>query len=138
MNKRLAIILIASTAVAALVIFFFVIKNNFNTGTDRVFDGSRVRDTEPDAFELSFNYMNKEDSEKFNLEAGEELKVSWNLEKGSMDLVIKNSAGEEIYKADGRKAEDKSEFSVAAAESGEYTVYVSAHKAKGNIKVEHK
>ena len=76
--------------------------------------------------------------EKFNLEAGEELKVSWNLEKGSVDLVIKNSAGEEIYKADGRKAEDKSEFSVAAAESGEYTVYVSAHKAKGNIKVEHK
>ena len=138
MNKKLTVAVIASVAVAALVILFFVIKNNFYPGADTVFDGSRVRNTEPDAFELSFNYMNRDDSEKFNLEAGEELKVSWDIEKGSVDLVIKDADGEEIYKANGRKGEDKSEFSVAAAKSGEYTVYVSAEKAKGRISVEHK
>ena len=138
MSKKTMIAIIVTTTICGLIFLYLILQNNFMYNVKREFDGNRVRNTEPDAFELSFEYMDKEDSEKFNLEAGEELKVSWDIEKGSVDLVIKNADGEEIYKANGRKGEDKSEFSVAAAKSGEYTVYVSAEKAKGRIMVEHK
>lgn len=138
MSKKTMIAIIVTATICGLVFLYLILRNNFMYNAKREFDGNRVRSTDPDKYELSFEFMDEADNTTFNLSAGEELKVSWNVTKGYFSLSVKNEKGEEIYKTDDRRAEDKSEFTLVAAESGEYTVYVVAHKAKGTITVEHK
>ena len=139
MSKRSIIIAaVFAVVVIAILILTPVVKNNFFIGEEPKFSGTRTRNTETDTFEMTFEVFNRDDHESFNLKAGEELKISWNIEKGSVTLYVLDENKKEIYRADDRRAKDEATFSVAAPDSGEYTVYFTGKKAAGSIKVEHK
>lgn len=133
--KKKIIICSALLAVATIVvIFFLILKNNFLFGIVPEFDGSRVRTTNPDRFYLEFEVMNGDDSEVMYLDQGDVLQVSWKLEKGKMDFVIK-MGDDSIYKANNRVADDENQFKLEISNSGYYTIYINAKNAKGEIEV---
>ena len=136
-KKSIAITVIAAILIAALVIFLPVVGSNFLWGTKSEFSGTRTRNPETDKFMLSFDMLDAEDQVKYELEAGDELKFSWDIQKGSVSLYIMDEQQNVIYRADERKAKDTGEFSVAVSESGDYMVHILGKKAAGYISIEH-
>ncbi len=101
---------------------------------DAKFDGDRV--VSAGLFSLRFDAMNGEDSETLTLREGDGLRVSWQIESGSADILIALPGAEPLYRADGRGKGDAADFELTAPASGEYVVSVSARKAKGWMKFE--
>ena len=139
MNKRSIIIIVAIAAIMlAIIVYLPVVKDNFLIGTEPKFSGTRTRNTETDAFEMVFEVFNTSDSESFDLEAGDELKVSWNIAKGSVTLYVMDENQKEVYRADDRQAKDKADFTLVISERGKYTVHFIGKKATGSINIERK
>lgn len=71
------------------------------------------------------------------LEAGQELKVEWNLDAGKMDLTIGISGQKPMYTANNVDAKDnpQASFSVIATQAGEYVISVSAKDASGTLNI---
>ena len=136
-KKSITLTVVLTIVVAALLVFFPVIKDNFLIGTAPEFSGTRTRNPETDKFVLEFEVLNAEDTVNYDLEAGDELKITWDVQKGSVSLYIMDETQNVVYRADDRKAKDKSEFSVAVDKSGEYVVHISGKKATGLVTVEH-
>ena len=95
------------------------------------FSGERISDQ--DGFSLRFDWMNRTDSETLELREGDALRVSWQIESGYADIVIKQKNGVPVYQADGRAAGDSAAFFVEIPQTGSYTITVSARKAKGQL-----
>ena len=82
---------------------------------------------------LRFDRMNKTDSETIALQEGDVLHVSWQIEKGLVDIAIGQKNEEVVYQANDRLAGDKADFYVEIPKTGSYTITVSAREAKGEI-----
>ena len=95
------------------------------------FSGDRVVSADPPRFYLRFDSMNAEDSETLTLPEGSVLRVSWQIESGSVDLLISMAGEAPLYRANGRGKGDSADFELTIPRSGDYTVSVSARKAKG-------
>ncbi|MBR3016977.1 MAG: hypothetical protein IKH57_07865 [Clostridia bacterium] len=98
---------------------------------DTKFDGDRISD--PGHFALRFDRMNMTDSETIVLQEGDVLHVSWQIEKGFVDIMIGQKNEEVVYQANDRPAGDKADFYVEIPKTGAYTITVSAREAKGEI-----
>ncbi|MDO4614656.1 MAG: hypothetical protein Q4B15_03410 [Lachnospiraceae bacterium] len=98
---------------------------------DSKFDGERISD--PGHFALRFDRMNMTDSEIVVLQEGDVLHVSWQIEKGNVDIVIGQENENPVYKANDRVAGDEADFYVEISKSGYYTITVSVREAKGII-----
>ena len=103
-----------------------------------VFDGDRIRQTDPQRFTLRFARMNRDDAETFSLQAGDVLRVSWRIESGSADIVIGRAVEAPIYQANGRGKGDEADFELTIPETGDYTISISARQARGWMEFEEK
>lgn len=98
-----------------------------------VFDGDRVGSVDPPRFSLRFNAMNTDDAQTLPLTEGDTLHAAWQIESGSVDIRIALPGEAPLYQADNRARGDAADFDLIIPESGNYTVTVSARKAKGWI-----
>ena len=98
---------------------------------DTKFDGDRISD--PGHVALRFDRMNRTDSETIVLQEGDVMHVSWQIEKGVVDIMIGQKNEEVVYQANDRPAGDKADFYVEIPETGSYAITVSAREAKGEI-----
>ena len=98
---------------------------------DARFNGERI--SNQGSFALRFDRMNMTDSETLELREGDALRVSWKIESGHVDIVIRQENEEPVYRADEHAAGDKAAFYVEIPQTGSYTITVSARKAKGQV-----
>ena len=92
------------------------------------FDGMRVRN--PDAYLLTFSYMNQDDAHSMHMEKGDLLRVEYEIQRGRVDVRVETEEGELIYRGD--RVESGS-FALPAARTGEYGVSVHAENAAGRL-----
>lgn len=92
------------------------------------FDGTRVANQ--DSYRLDIEQMNGTDTHTLQLDAGDVLDIRFETEHGKLHMEIRASDGTLIYTGNGEEATD---FTVNVSESGEYSVSVEAHNAKGKI-----
>ena len=100
------------------------------------FDGDRIRNTDPERFTLRFDMMNADDSETMTLREGDTLHVTWQIEDGSVDVLVSLAGETPLYQANGRGKGDTADFRLTVRESGDYTISISARKAKGRMSFE--
>ena len=98
------------------------------------FDGDRVKTAE--RFSLRFDIMNTDDAETLSLREGDGLRAAWNIESGSVDILIGAAGAEPLYRADGRGKGDAANFELTVPSAGEYVISVSAREAKGWMEFE--
>lgn len=122
-------IILSIVIIAILIILLILFKNNYIFCND-VFDGDRVRN--PDRYYLDFDFMNQVDSDVMMLHAGDNLHATWNIKKGDVSIEITKEDGTRIYKGDDL---DKADFVIPISEDGNYTVEISAKRAKGVIEI---
>ncbi len=123
MKILLISVLTALTVVAAVLIL--------PQQPEAKFEGERI--SNQDGFELRFDWMDMTDSETLELREGDVLHVSWQIESGHVDVVIRQENKEPVYQANDRVAGDKADFYVEISQTGSYTITVSSRKAKGQI-----
>ena len=92
------------------------------------FDGMRVRN--PDAYLLTFSYMNQDDAHSMHMEKGDLLRVEYEIQRGRVDVRVETEEGELIYRGD--RVESGS-FALPAARTGEYGVSGHAENAAGRL-----
>ena len=97
-------------------------------GTGSVFDGSRVSDTS--GFWMEYSILNREESAGLNLTEGDRLQVSLSHTEGTVDVTVGMEGQAPIYRGNGQQNAD---FVLEIAETGNYHISVSGHRAKGNI-----
>ena len=95
------------------------------------FDGDRVASADPPRFYLRFDAMNTEDAQILSLTEGDVLHAAWQIEKGSVDVLISLPGEAPVYRANGRGKGDAADFDLVIPRTGDYTISVSAHKARG-------
>lgn len=125
MRKKIILLTVLIVVVLAVGIFTLTLRQDIK------FDGERI--SAPDHFALRFDRMNKTDSETIALQEGDVLHVSWQIEKGLVDIAIGQKNEEVVYQANDRLAGDKADFYVEIPKTGSYTITVSAREAKGEI-----
>ncbi|MBQ7455475.1 MAG: hypothetical protein IJS53_03430 [Clostridia bacterium] len=119
--------LLAAAAAAALALAAFLLLTR--QGVE--FSGDRIANE--DRFLLRFDVLNTRESGTLTLEAGAELRVSWEITGGSVDVAVGRAGEEPIYQAMNRGKGDGADFTLTIPESGEYTLSVSGKNAKGQI-----
>lgn len=95
------------------------------------FNGDRVAN--PDSYRLDIEQMNGADTHTMELNAGDTLNIHFETEHGKLHMEIKAPNGTLIYIGNGEEATD---FTVNISESGEYSVHVEAHNARGKISIQ--
>ena len=95
------------------------------------FDGNRAAN--PYFYRLDIERMNGTETHTMELDAGDELEIHFETERGKLHMEIKASDGAIIYMGNGEEATD---FTVNISESGAYIVLVKAHGAKGAIYIQ--
>ncbi len=95
------------------------------------FDGSREAGL--NFYRLNIERMTGTDTHTMQLKAGDMLEVCFKTEYGKLRMDIKASDGTLIYTGSG---ENTTDFTVNISRSGEYSVCVQAHNAKGNISIQ--
>ena len=95
------------------------------------FTGNRAAN--PEFYRLDIEQMNGTDTHTMELNAGDTLNVRFETERGKLHMEIKTFDGTLIYKGNG---EEKIDFTVNISESGEYSVFVEAHNARGKISIQ--
>ena len=123
---RKKIILLAAFIVLGVAVILILTQQ-----PDAGFNGERI--SGQGSFALRFDWMNRTDSETLELRKGDALHVSWQIESGHVDIVIRQENKEPVYQADNRAAGDKAAFYVEIPQTGSYTITVSARKAKGQV-----
>ena len=125
MRKKIILLTVLIVVVLASGILTLTMRQ------DTKFDGERISD--PGHFALRFDRMNRTDSETIALQEGDVLHVSWQIEKGVVDIAIGQKNEEVVYLANDRPAGDKADFYVEIPKTGSYTITVSARESKGEI-----
>ena len=92
------------------------------------FDGTRVRN--PDAYLLEFSCMNQDDAHSMRMEAGDQLRVEYEIQRGRVDVRVEAEDGEAIYRGD---RVDSAGFALPVERAGAYTVSVHAEGAAGRL-----
>ena len=97
-------------------------------GTGSVFDGSRVSDAS--GFRMEYSILNREASADLNLTEGDRLQVSLTHTEGYVDVTVGLNGKEPIYRGNGQR---NAGFVLEIAETGNYHISVSGHRAKGSV-----
>lgn len=76
-------------------------------------------------------------TDRFTMElcAGDTLAIQFETTKGSIYMEIKEPDESSLYAGNGKEV---SEFTVNIIESGTYSIYVKAHRAKGTVYIQQK
>ena len=119
--------IIAIAACAALLVAGAVAAQRMVAMQSR-FDGTRVRN--PDAYLLAFTCMNQDDAHSMRMEAGDQLRVEYEIQRGHVDVRVETEEGEKVYCGD---RVDSGSFALPAARDGEYGVSVHAENAAGRL-----
>ena len=119
--------IIAIAACAALLVAGAVAAQRMVAMQSR-FDGTRVRN--PDAYLLTFTCMNQDDAHSMPMEAGDQLRVEYEIQRGRVDVRVETEDGEMIYRGD---RVDSADFALPAARAGMYRVSVHAENAAGKL-----
>lgn len=88
-----------------------------------------------DSYGLNAESMTGTDSYQMELQEGEVLAVHFETIRGSMCMEIQAPDGTPLYQGNGKGV---TEFTVNISESGIYSIFVEAHRAKGIIQVQRK
>ena len=86
-----------------------------------------------DSYGLNVESMTGTDSCQMELQEGEMLAVHFETVRGSMCMEIQAPDGSPLYQGNGKGV---TEFTVNIPESGTYSIFVEAHRAKGIIQVQ--
>ncbi len=97
-------------------------------GTGSVFVGSRVSNASE--FQMEYSVLNREETAELVLQAGEQLRVTLSHTEGTVDVTVGMDGNEPIYRGNGQQNAD---FVLEIAETGNYHISVSGHRAKGNV-----
>ena len=97
-------------------------------GTGSVFDGSRVSDAS--GFRMEYSILNRTESADLNLTEGDCLQVSLTHTEGYVDVSVGLNGKEPIYRGNGQR---NAGFVLEIAETGNYHISVSGHRAKGSV-----
>ena len=95
------------------------------------FNGTRVAN--PDSYRLDIEQMNGTDTHTMEMNAGDILRIHFEIEDGKMNLEIQAPDGTLVYTGNGEEVAD---FTVNISESGEYSLHVEAHNARGKISIQ--
>ena len=98
------------------------------SGTGSVFDGSRVSDAS--GFRMEYSILNRAESADLNLTEGDCLQVSLTHTEGYVDVSVGLNGKEPIYRGNGQR---NAGFVLEIAETGNYRVSVSGHRATGSV-----
>lgn len=93
------------------------------------------RRAEPDAYLLEIRQMTGTDRHPMSLQTGETLHIRFTCTSGSLRLDITAPDGTAVYSGNGQTA---TRFTVTAADSGAYTLVVTARRAAGTIQIQTK
>ena len=88
-----------------------------------------------DSYGLNVESMTGTDSYQMELQESEVLAVHFETVRGSMCMEIQAPDGSLLYQGNGKGV---TEFTVNIPESGTYSIFVEAHRAKGIIQVQRK
>ncbi len=102
------------------------------------FDGERTVSTGHAAFSLRFTVMNTEEVQTLSFQEGDTLAVSWLIENGSVDVLISMKGEAPLYQANGRGKGDEAAFELTVPKTGDYTVTVTGHNARGWLRFDEK
>lgn len=102
------------------------------------FSGDRVVSSSPASFSLRFTVLNTADAQTLSFQEGDALHVSWQIESGSVDVLIAMAGEEPLYQANGREKGDEAAFDLVVPKTGDYTITVTGKNAKGWLKFEEK
>ena len=119
--------------VISIVIAFLVLGGAFAyraLHTSGKFHGNLVKN--PDHFRMDASYFNGTEGCVLPLQKDQWLKVQMRLEKGEMTLRIADAAGAPLYEGDGSAC---SEFLLAVPKTGDYSVSLTGHRAKGRVEI---
>ena len=122
-RKSLATILLA-LCILGLAVFLTA------CGRD-CFVGSRT--AEAGSYRLDIDRMTGTDYFTMELRAGDTLAVQFETVKGSICMEIKEPDESSLYAGNGKGV---TEFTVNIPESGTYSIYVEAHRAKGTVYIQ--
>ena len=95
------------------------------------FVGNRVAGT--DSYRLDVDNMTGTDCITMEIEAGDILEVYFETLKGSIYMEIMEPDKTTLYAGNGKGI---TEFSINISESGTYSIYVEAHRAKGMVHIQ--
>ena len=95
------------------------------------FVGNRAAGT--DSYRLDVDNMTGTDSLTMEMRAGDTLEVHFETLKGSIYMEIKEPDKTTLYAGNGKGV---TEFSINISESGTYSIYVEAHRAKGMVHIQ--
>lgn len=124
---------------AALLIVLLGVAFYFFNGQSAVkFNGDRTVSSGPASFSLRFTVLNATDAQTLSFQEGDTLSVSWQIESGSVDLLIAMAGEEPLYQANGRGKGDEAAFDLTIPKSGDYTITVTGKNAKGWMRFEEK
>ena len=88
-----------------------------------------------DSYGLNVESMTGTDSYQMELQEGEVLAVHFETVRGSMCMKIQAPDGSPLYQGNGKGV---TEFTVNISESGTYSIFVEAHRAKGTVSIQQK
>ena len=88
-----------------------------------------------DSYGLNVESMTGTDSYQMELQEGEVLAVHFETVRGSMCMEIQAPDGSSLYQGNGKGV---TEFAVNIPESGTYSIFVEAHRAKGTVYIQQK
>ena len=95
------------------------------------FVGSRT--AEAGSYRLDIDRMTGTDRFTMELRAGDTLAIQFETVKGSIYMEIKELDESSLYAGNGKGVR---EFTVNIPESGTYSIYVKAHRAKGTVYIQ--
>ena len=120
------------TLIIRLLLLFVLGTAVFLTACNQKnFNGTRVAN--PDSYRLDIEQMNGTDTHCMELNAGDTLNIHFETERGKLRMEIKSPDGTLIYTGNG---EETTDFTVNISVSGEYSVCVEAHSARGKISIQ--
>lgn len=119
MTAKSRILLILGTLLIAGLMFFLPSCNQ------EVFIGHDIKNS--DLYLLDVEQMNGTDSHSIELQASAMLAVRFETVKGSMHMEISAPDGSSLYVGNSKGV---TEFTVNISESGTYSIFVEAHRAK--------
>jgi len=124
-NKIIAIVIGIMLIVGCILLVFFTRGSKFKIG----YVGNNYGNT----LNASFKYFSGTESKKVKYNAGDNVKITYTieLEKGELQLKVKDQEGNEVKSESGGSGE----VTFTVSETQEYTINVVATKAKGKFNI---
>ncbi len=125
--KQHKIVIFSGLFCIVMAILLMYLVGGF-TMTRPEYNGSR--ELSATELRLDFTEMNSSFSHTMTLAKDDQLHCSWNIEQGTVDLLVVSESGEKIYQ--GNKV-DHADFKLVVPSDGDYTFTITGSKAKGVI-----